>query len=199
MMKLVQRGVLGMAMALLSLGALAVPENYGPSRSGEAPSNSFIATASGQLVGHYTDLAGGYTVLVGVRINGVDGPTGLNNQPGVYGDSFVLGNVSAGDSLVFFIDATDYGNVTTRFYSDKSLNTDGKNHAWALAYAGDAAVPAGLHIAFEDQFGGGDFNYADHGIVVQNVLAVPSPVPEPASWALLMGGIAGLAVLRRRR
>ncbi|MFG6489874.1 PEP-CTERM sorting domain-containing protein, partial [Roseateles sp. BYS78W] len=92
-----------------------------------------------------------------------------------------------------------YDNVTTRYYSDRALNVDHINHAWASPYAGDASVPAGVHIAFEDLKGGGDFNYADQGIVVRQVLAVPAAVPEPASWALLMGGAAGLAVLRRRR
>ncbi|RZL35451.1 MAG: PEP-CTERM sorting domain-containing protein [Rubrivivax sp.] len=197
--KLMKRLMLGAAAALLSLGALAQPASYG-NAGNEAPSNSFVALANGPLTAFYTDWAGSLTVLVGARINGVDGPVGLNNQSSGYGDSFVLGNVSAGDSLVFFVDVTNTGdNTTARYYSDKTLNLDGRNHAWTLAYAGDALVPAGLHIAFEDLPGGSaDFNYHDHGIVVQGVLAIPAPVPEPASWALLLGG-AGLLALRRPR
>ncbi|WP_457419180.1 PEP-CTERM sorting domain-containing protein [Roseateles sp. P5_E7] len=184
------------ASLLLSAAAHAAPDPY--SNVGqEAPSNSFVAASSGALVAHYTGLAGGNLNFVGVSINGVDGPTGLSDKSSAYGETFVLGQVTAGDSLVFFIDTTDGTNPALRFYSDKARNGDGKNHAWATAYAGDTLVPAGLHIAFEDLNGGGDFNYADHGIVVTLVTA--TPVPEPASWALLLGGVAGIAALRRRR
>jgi hypothetical protein len=181
---------------LMSLAAHAAPAPY-PNGGQEAPSNSFVAAASGALVAYYTGLAGGNLNFVGVSINGVDGPTGLTDKGSAYGETFLLGQVTAGDKLVFFIDTTDGANATLRFYSDRTLNGDGKNHAWTTPYAGDATVPAGLHIAFEDLNGGGDFNYADHGIVVTLVTAMP--VPEPANWALLLGGAAGLAVLRRRR
>ena len=178
----------------LSRAAHAAPDPY-PNGGNEAPSNSFVAAASGALVAYYTGLAGGNTNVVGVSINGVDGLPGLSNKASAYGASFVLGQVAAGDSLVFFIDSDD-GSSTLRFYSDKARSSDGKNHAWTSSFAGDASLPAGLHIAFEDLNGGGDFNYADHGIVVTLVTA--TPVPEPASWALLLCGAAGMAVLRRR-
>lgn len=189
--------ILGAAAALSSLGALAQPASYG-NPGHEAPSNSFIALASGPLLAYYTGWAGGLTVSVGLQVNGVDGTPGLSNHSTATGASFDLGTVSANQPLVFFIDVTDTNTTqTVRYYSDKAQNTDHVNHAWAQPFAGDGQLPAGLHIAFEDLNGGGDFNYHDHGIVVQNVLAVP--VPEPASWALLLGGVAGLALLRRRR
>jgi len=192
--KLLKQLILGAAAALLSLGALAQPASYG-NPGHEAPANSFIALADGPLLAYYTGWSGGLTVSVGL-VGG--GPAGLNNHASAYGSSLVLGNVSAGQVLVFYIDVTDTNtNQTVTYYSDKAQNADHVNHAWAQAYAGDAQVPAGLHIAFEDLNGGGDFNYHDHGIVLQNVLAVP--VPEPASWALLLGGAAGLTLLRRRR
>lgn len=194
MNKLLKQLMLGAAAALLSLGALAQPASYGNSGH-EAPANSFIAQANGPLVAYYTGWSGGLTVSVGL-VGGQ--PAGLDNHASGYGDSHLLGTVSAGQLLVFYIDVTDTGtNQTVTYYSDKSLNADGLNHAWTQGYGGDAQVPAGLHIAFEDLSVGSDFNYHDHGIVVQNVLAVP--VPEPAGWALMLAGAAGLALLRRRR
>lgn len=188
----VQRLIFGAAAALLSLCAQADPASYA-TPGVEAPEASFVAASSGQLVAYYTGFSGGNTNVIGARINGVDGPTGLNNHTSAYGQSFALGTVSAGQSIVFFIDTTD-SSSTLRFYSDKALNADGKNHVWASTYVGDSSVSAGTHVAFEDLLNGGDFNYHDHSFVFQI-----TAVPEPASWALLLGGVAGLAALRRRR
>ncbi|MCE4554036.1 PEP-CTERM sorting domain-containing protein [Pelomonas cellulosilytica] len=192
------RVALGTAAALLSLGTWAVPASWGESGgSGEAPATpSFVAASSGQLVAYYTGFAGGLTNLVGARINGVDGPIGLNNHTSAYGASFKLGTVSAGDTIVFFLDV-DSG--AARYYTDPALNHDGPgagplNHAWASAYAGDSLVPAGTHVAFEDLSGGGDFNYRDHGFVFQI-----TAVPEPGVGLLWLTGLGGLAVARRRQ
>ncbi|MBI3346761.1 MAG: DUF4114 domain-containing protein [Burkholderiales bacterium] len=172
----------------LSLAAQADPATY-PTPGTQAPASSFVAASSGQLTAFYTGAAGGLTNLVGLRLNGVDGPVGLTNHGSAYGDKFVLGQVSAGDNLVFFI-AISGG--TERYYSDPGLNADGINHAWAAAYAGDALVPAGTNVAFEDLRGGGDLNYRDHSFVFQI-----SAVPEPAGWTLLLAGMTGLALRRR--
>lgn len=180
---------LAAAAAVLSLTAQADPAVY-PNPGTPAPASSFVAAASGQLTAYYTGAAGGLTVLLGARLLGVDGPLGLTNHGSAYGESFVLGNVSAGDTIVFYIDINNTGE---RYYSDPSLNAGGVNHAWAAPYAGDALVPAGINVAFEDLPGGGDLNYADHSFVFQI-----SAVPEPASWALLLGGVAALALRRRR-
>lgn len=182
------RSSLFAALALTGL-VQAAPAVY-PTPGTPAPASSFSAPADGWLLAYYTGAAGGFTNLVGARINGVDGPLGLDNHASAYGQSFVLGPVHAGDSLVFFIDVNA---GAARYYSDPALNGDGVNHAWAAPYAGDAQVPAGTNVAFEDLPGGGDFNYADHSIV----FAI-SAVPEPASSALLLAGVGGLSAWRRR-
>ena len=126
-----QRLIPAAAAALLSLAAQADPAVY-PNPGTQAPSSSFVAAASGQLKAFYTGAAGGLTVLLGAHLQGVDGPIGLANQSSAYGDSFVLGNVSAGDALVFFIDINNTGE---RYYSDPAMNAGGVNHAWAASTA----------------------------------------------------------------
>lgn len=184
-----QRLLLGASALLLGLAAQANPAVY-PTPGIQAPASTFTAGATGTLVAYYTGEAGGFTNLVGVRINGVDGTPGLDNHASAYGQTFVLGQVSAGDNLVFFIDANS---GAARYYSDVGLNSDGVNHVWAAPFAGDAQVPAGTNLAFEDLPSGGDFNYRDHSFVYQI-----TAVPEPASAALLLAGAAGLLAWRRR-
>lgn len=183
---------LGGALAALfvSTAALAVPDVY-PTPGVEAPASTFSSGAGGYLVGYYTGAAGAFTVVAGARINGVDGPTGLNNQASAYGTRFVFGAVNPGDTLAWFIDVLNTGD---RFYSDVSLNADGVNHTWTKVYGGDSQVPAGFNLAFEDLYGGGDFNYFDHSFVVG-----VEQVPEPATWALMLGGLCLAGVVARRR
>jgi hypothetical protein len=180
---------MGPPALLLCLAAQANPAVY-PNPGTQAPAGSFTADATGTLVAYYTGEAGGFTNFIGVRIHGVDGTPGLNNHASAYGQTFVLGQVTAGDSLVFFIDANS---GAARYYSDVSLNSDGVNHVWAAPFAGDAQVPAGTNLAFEDLPSGGDFNYRDHSFVYRI-----QAVPEPASWALLLAGVAGLSAWQRR-
>lgn len=186
----VARLLLTAALALPGLAAQANPDVY-PTPGTQAPASTFTADTSGWLVAYYTGEAGGFTNLVGARVNGVDGAIGLSNHASAYGQTFVLGTVTAGDSLVFFIDV-DAG--TARYYSDPSLNGDGVNHAWAAPFAGDALVPAGTNLAFEDLPGGGDFNYRDHSFVFQI-----TAVPEPAGWVLMLAGLGAGGLITRRR
>lgn len=182
---------LWMAVALLG-AAQAAPTPY-PNPGTEAPATSFFAGIDGVLVGYYTGEAGGFTNFAGALINGAAGAIGLSNKTSAYGDRFVFGNVNAGDALVFFIDVVDTGN---RFYSDKAMNADGVNHTYTEAYAGDALVPSGFNLAFEDIFGGGDLNYRDHSWVIRVEAAV---VPLAPTSALLALGLVLLPLSARGR
>ncbi len=156
---------------------------------------TFTAAHTGDIIAWFTGSTAGYTENLGLLINGVPTViTGLNNESSVYGEKLVLGHANAGDNLVFF---TNVANTNKTYYSDKSLSADGVNHVFSAAYAGDAKLPAGTYVAFEDLWNGGDFNYFDETFVFDNVA---TSVPEPASWALMVVGfgMGGHACHHRR-
>lgn len=181
MMNRCMRRLVALWMAAVLSGAVqAAPAPY-PNPGTEAPGTAFSAGIDGVLVGYYTGEAGGFTNLAGALINGSVGAIGLSNKTSAYGDRFVFGNVNAGDALVFFIDVLDTGD---RFYSDEAMNADGVNHTYSAVYAGDALVPSGVNLAFEDLFGGGDLNYRDHSWVIRIEAAVMPLTPTAALLAL---------------
>ncbi len=155
---------------------------------------TFTAARTGDITAWFTGSTAGYTENLGLLINGVaTGITGLGNKTSAYGDKLVLGRANAGDSLVFFANVATTKHI---YYSDKTLNADGVNHVFSAAYVGDAKVPAGTYVGFEDLWNGGDFNYFDETFVFDNVA---TSVPEPASWALMVVGFGMVGFARRRR
>ena len=159
---------------------------------------SFTATATGPVTAYFYGSTAAYTNELTMLVNGVGtGLQGLNTQTSLHGDAFVLGSVNAGDAIVFEMINILPGGVGP-WYSDKSLNSDGVNHVYSTDFGGDALIPAGPYVAFEDLQGGGDRNYNDETFVFTNVSA-SNNVPEPGSVALVGIALAGLAVSRRRK
>jgi hypothetical protein len=160
---------------------------------------SFSAATTGDLMAYFVDGGGAtFTNELTVSINGVASAVqGLNNHASSYGTAIDFGHVAAGDSIVFKMVTLDQSNVGP-WYSDKSLNADGANHVYATDFAGDATIPAGTYVGFEDiPVPGADFNYNDEAFVFTNVSV--GTVPEPETWALTMLGLGALFGLKKAR
>jgi hypothetical protein len=91
------------------------------------------------------------------------------------------------------------------FYSDTSKNTDAFDHLVAFQGTGDMVQLPNSNpnewlnteyiLAWEDLYGGGDYDFNDMVIMVESI----KPVPEPSTVILLGAGLVGAAVYRRRR
>jgi len=194
------------ALGLIGMSAsvMAVPITYnGAGLSGvNAATYSFTATGTGPITAYFVGQTAGYGSVIGMLVNGVDtGITGLQNHSSAYGDSLVLGNVTAGDSITFYMLAsTDYSGPPTvdyTWYSNPALNSDGLNHIYSSAYGGDGIIPAGTYVGFEDLPGGGDLDYDDHQFVFTGVRGVS--VPDGGTTIAMLGlAFAGLGLLRRK-
>lgn len=196
------------APAALAIAAVATPAQAAipvyPDGGTENPLvYSFSATTTGNLLAYYTGSTASFTNTLGLSVNGgsVQFST-LSSGVSTAGDVFDFGVVTLGDILTFVIDV-NAGEDT--WYSNVALNADGANHVWSTDYAGgDFGIPAGTFVSFEDLDAkeGSDFNYQDIGFVFTNVTPVAtSAVPEPATWAMMIGGfgMVGGAMRYRRR
>ena len=165
-----------------------------------APTQTFTATATGNVVGYFYSASASDTDLSRM----VDTTAGhtftsawfFNNQTTATGTVQNFGSVTAGDTLVFELENTNLSNEI--FASDPSLSADGINHAYSTAFSGAGTIPAGTYIGMEDLPNGiSDFDYNDDSFVFTNVGITPAP--EPSSLLLFGTGILGAAGAIRRR
>ena len=202
------------ALAVLILGAAATAEAasipYPNSGRENLATYSFTATATGKVIGYFAGSSAGWDEQVGLMVNGA-APTrfGLDDHSTAIGEAFDFGHVTAGDALVFVLQAN--GNPGKFAYSDPSLNGPydsragaGSNHVYSTPYTDGslgAGIPVGTYVAFEDlPPSWSDMNYHDDTFVFTNIATQVSGVPEPAAWTMMILGLAGLgAALRRRR
>lgn len=114
----------------------------------------------------------------------------LSNR--MIGTTYNLGEFDAGLQLFFGIYITNTGEIFSM--GDGSSNPDGLVHA-TVAYNPTNAMAI---VGFEDVLGGGDQDFNDVVINVNNVTDT-APVPEPSTLVLIGLGFAGLAFARKKQ
>lgn len=188
--------LLGTSFSLL---AASIPY---PTPGKLAPGQTLLATTSGDVIAYFYASGAKNIDQVGLFVNGHQlGSWVFNNQTASFGQTVDFGYVAAGSTLNFAIDDLSTKKI---FYSDPSLNSDGKYHAYATAFSsktsGGITIPAGVYIGFEDTlYPKADLNYTDEQIVVPNISTI-AVSPEPAPVSAVGFGLVCIAVgsLRRR-
>lgn len=169
---------------------------------------TFTATGTGPVTAYFYGQSAGYGSDIGMWVNGVAvGTYGLQNHLTAPGTSFVLGNASAGDTIMFELRVST-GNssgpppLSYSLFSDPAYNSvDGfLEHAVTSSFAGGPfGIPAGTFVGFEDiiPLASSDLDFNDHQFVFVGVQGVSAP-DSGATLTLLGMALAGLKLLRRK-
>jgi hypothetical protein len=152
-----------------------------------------IVASDGNYVATYQGSSAGFTSqLFLVTDDGIDdNDTLLFSKSDQIGTTFDLGALTGGTELVFrlFVQTT----ATSFFSGDELRNPDEILHSRI-----DVQTMPGLWIsAFEELFGGGDFDFNDFVFTLENTSAPTVPLPGAALF--LLSGLAGAAGIGRRR
>ena len=148
-----------------------------------------LVAAGGHVVIRFEGSDAGYDSLISVNGSAEVFP----NHSTPVGTTLDLGSFAAGTHLDIVLHVL---NTNTFFHTGSgAANPDGLAHANVIY---DWTEPGRTFVGFEDLFGGGDRDYNDHMFSFTNVRAVGA-VPEPSTYALMLGGLGAVGFLARRR
>lgn len=160
--------------AIVSLGAAAEAATI------NASTNSIVSTYGGPLqITFISKTAAFSSDLV------FNGATLFNNQSAAPGFSTTVAGPAAGGAADFSINVLTTGQ--SFFTGLAALNADGLVHALLILNA-DGSITVG----FEDILGGGDLDFDDLVFTV-------AEVPVPGALVLMLTGLAGFGLSRRRK
>jgi hypothetical protein len=169
-----------LAAAAGLLAALAAPQ-------AQAALGDALVASGGHIVIRFEGSDAGFDSLISV--NG--SPEIFPNHSTAVGATVDLGDFAAGTPLDIVLHVLNTGNF---FHTGPGAgNIDGIPHA-NVVY--DFGEPGRTWVGFEDLLGGGDHDYNDHTFSFTNIQAA---VPEPSTYALMLGGLGIVGFLARRR
>ena len=214
-----------LALTLIAVGHFAGGYYVSNAQAGTIPyplpgtpnPTTYAFTATGGDITAYFFRFGGasYTDSIGMidDTSATTNPSGLPNQlPTAVGDSFNLGDATAGDVLTFYLNVVTGGTNGLRnytLYSNPSLNPTvfftngsvdtvltGVNEVYATAFPGSSSpsLPAGVYLGFEDGTGS---DYVAEQVVLTNVDFTATPLP--AALPLFAGGLGLMGLFAKRR
>ena len=199
------------ALAAMSAPATAASIPYPDSGSYNLDTYTFVVAHTGDVKLFFAGSDAGNSNEVTISINGTTSPEEFPNHGATsIGTMYDFGSFTKGQVVTFTLDTNG-----TFFSSNPALNVglDGVNpvndqHIYATEYnhhaAGWSLPKSGLFLAFEDlPLTSSDRDFNDETFVATNVkIANPcygGGVPEPATWAAMIVGFAGIGAAMRKK